>query len=216
MRIKLTLCIRENWWSDLGSGWFDYGVTPICLSTIKKSAVSDLHPDLLRSPILTVFISWSVRAAPVTGINGKESRIGLGAYPAVSLSEARQQRESIRRMLAQNINPAQQRAAERGLRSPEKVFKTVALAWHQSNKKWSQNTAYRLLASMNNHIFPVIGHLSVTELKPRHFIDLLKGIEAKGLLEVASRTRQHLCNFVRVCFIAQIALRRRQYSHACP
>lgn len=130
-------------------------------------------------------------------INGKESRIGLGAYPAVSLSEARQQREEIRRMLAQNINPVQQRAAERGLLTPENVFKTVALDWHKNNRKWSQSTADRLLASMNNHIFPVIGHLSVTELKPRHFIDLLKGIEAKGLLEVASRTRQHLCNIMR-------------------
>jgi hypothetical protein len=45
---------------------------------------------------------------------------------------------------------------------------------------------------MNNHIFPVIGHLPVAELKPRHFIDLLKGIEQKGLLEVAARTRQHM------------------------
>ncbi len=130
-------------------------------------------------------------------INGKESRIALGAYPAVSLSDARQQREGIRKMLALNINPAQQRAAERGSRMPEKMFKTVALAWHSSNKKWSQNTADRLLASLNNHIFPVIGHLSVSELKPRHFIDLLKGIEVKGLLEVASRTRQHLSNIMR-------------------
>lgn len=130
-------------------------------------------------------------------INSKESRIALGAYPAVSLSDARQQREGIRRMLALNINPVQQRAAERGSRMPEKMFKTVALAWHGSNKKWSKNTADRLLASINNHIFPVIGHLSVSELKPRHFIDLLKGIEEKGLLEVASRTRQHLCNIMR-------------------
>ncbi|HBX3076188.1 TPA: DUF4102 domain-containing protein [Klebsiella pneumoniae] len=130
-------------------------------------------------------------------INGKESRIALGAYPAVSLSDARQQREGIRKMLALNINQAQQRAAERGSRMPEKMFKTVALAWHSSNKKWSQNTADRLLASLNNHIFPVIGHLSVSELKPRHFIDLLKGIEVKGLLEVASRTRQHLSNIMR-------------------
>ncbi len=38
-------------------------------------------------------------------INGKESRIALGAYPAVSLSDARQQREGIRKMLALNINP---------------------------------------------------------------------------------------------------------------
>lgn len=50
---------------------------------------------------------------------------------------------------------------------------------------------------MNNHIFPIIGHLPVTELKPRHFIVLLKGIEQKGLLEVAARTRQHMCNIMR-------------------
>ena len=102
-------------------------------------------------------------------INGKESRIALGAYPAVSLSDARQQREGIRKMLALNINPAKQRAAERIAGTPEKVFKTVALSWHKSNLKWSQNTADRLLASMNNHIFPIIGHLSVSELKPRNF-----------------------------------------------
>ena len=130
-------------------------------------------------------------------ISGKESRIALGTYPAISLSDARQQREGIRKMLALNINPVQQRAAVRGSRTPEKVFKNVALAWHKSNRKWSQNTADRLLASLNNHIFPVIGNLPVSELKPRHFIDLLKGIEEKGLLEVASRTRQHLSTIMR-------------------
>ncbi|MCO0111374.1 tyrosine-type recombinase/integrase [Escherichia coli] len=130
-------------------------------------------------------------------ISGKESRIALGTYPAISLSDARQQREGIRKMLALNINPVQQRAAVRGSRTPEKVLKNVALAWHKSNRKWSQNTADRLLASLNNHIFPVIGNLPVSELKPRHFIDLLKGIEEKGLLEVASRTRQHLSNIMR-------------------
>ena len=77
------------------------------------------------------------------------------------------------------------------------VLLTVALDWHKRNRTWSENHATRLLASMNNHIFPVIGHLPVTELKPRHFIDLLKGIEKKGLLAVASRTRQHLCNTMR-------------------
>ncbi|WP_316436442.1 tyrosine-type recombinase/integrase [Klebsiella pasteurii] len=130
-------------------------------------------------------------------INGKESRLGLGAYPNVSLAYARQQRDGIRKLLAQNINPAQQRIAEKAARSPEKTFKHVALNWHKSNRTWSQNHSARLLASMNNHIFPVIGHFPVAELKPRHFIDLLKGIEQKGLLEVAARTRQHMCNIMR-------------------
>lgn len=130
-------------------------------------------------------------------INGKESRLGLGAYPDVSLAYARQQRDGIRKLLTQNINPAQQRIAEKAARSPEKSFKHVAMSWHKSNRTWSENHAIRLLANMNNHIFPKIGHLPVTELKARHFIDLLKGIETKGLLEVASRTRQHLCNIMR-------------------
>ena len=130
-------------------------------------------------------------------INGKESRLGLGAYPDVSLADARQQHDGIHKLLAQNINPAQQRSAERATSSPQKTFKYVALEWHRSNRTWSENHATRLLASMNNHIFPMIGHLPVTELKPRHFIDLLKGIEKKGLLEVAARTRQHICNIMR-------------------
>lgn len=130
-------------------------------------------------------------------INGEESRLGLGAYPDVSLAYARQQRVGIRKLLTQNINPSQQRIAEKAARSPEKTFKHVALSRHKSNRTWSENHASRLLASMNNHIFPVIGHLPVAELKPRHFIDLLKGIEQKGLLEVAARTRQHMCNIMR-------------------
>ncbi len=40
--------------------------------------------------------------------NRKESRIALGAYPLVSLSDARQQRDGIRKLLAHNINPALQ------------------------------------------------------------------------------------------------------------
>ncbi|MEI7063646.1 integrase arm-type DNA-binding domain-containing protein [Dickeya zeae] len=130
-------------------------------------------------------------------INRKESRLGLGTYPDVSLADARQQRDSIRKLLAQNINPAHQRAAKEAPRSPEKSFRDVALDWHKSNRTWSESHATRLLASMNNHLFPVIGHLPVTELKPRHCIDLLRGIEKKGLLEVAARTRQHLCNIMR-------------------
>ncbi|HEY3590686.1 MAG TPA: integrase arm-type DNA-binding domain-containing protein [Buttiauxella sp.] len=128
---------------------------------------------------------------------GKESRVSLGAYPLISLSEARQKRDEIRKLLAQNINPAQQRMAEKAACSPDKCFKAVALAWHKTNKKWSADYAARILASMENHIFPSIGHLPVTMLKTQHFTALLRVIEDKGFLEVASRTRQQLCNIMR-------------------
>ncbi len=129
--------------------------------------------------------------------NGKESRVSLGAYPLVSLAEARQQRDGIRKLLAQNINPAQQRMAEKSACSPEKCFKAVALAWHKTNKKWSADYAARILASMENHIFPAVGHLPVAALKTQDFTALLRVIENKGFLEVASRTRQQLSNIMR-------------------
>lgn len=112
---------------------------------------------------------------------GKESRVSLGAYPLVSLADARQQRDGIRKLLTQNINPARQRMAEKASCSPEKYFNAVTLAWHKTNKKWSADYATRILASMENHIFPAIGHLPVTVLKTKDFTALLRVIEDKGL-----------------------------------
>lgn len=72
---------------------------------------------------------------PLVSQNRKESRIALGPYPQASLSDARQRREGIRKLLARKINPAQQRTDARITSSPDKCFKAVALAWHKSNKK---------------------------------------------------------------------------------
>jgi len=95
---------------------------------------------------------------------GKEFRVSLGAYPLVSLDDARQQR-----------------MVEKAACSPEKRFKALALALalarHKINKKCSADYANRILASMENHIFPAIGHLPVTMLKAQDFTALLRVIE---------------------------------------
>lgn len=56
---------------------------------------------------------------------GKETRIALGAYPLISLSDARQKRGELRKLLVQNINSAQQRVAEKAARSPVKRSKNA-------------------------------------------------------------------------------------------
>lgn len=102
-------------------------------------------------------------------------------------------------LLAQNINPAQQRMNEKAAASPEKGFEIVALNWHKTNKKWSADYADRILASIKNHVFPVIGHMPVTMLKTQHFTALLKVIENNGFLEVASRARQQILQYHALC-----------------
>lgn len=91
----------------------------------------------------------------------------------------------------------------------------MALAWHKSNKKWSADYAARLLASMNNHIFPAIGHLPVTLLKTQHFTVLLRNIEEKGFLEVASRSRQQLCNIMRYAVQQELMKEKTESGFEC-
>ncbi len=68
-------------------------------------------------------------------INRKESRLGLGAYPDVSLADARQQRDGIRKLLAHNINPAQQRSAENPLPRQTKL----SSMWHWTGIKATEH-----------------------------------------------------------------------------
>jgi len=74
-----------------GSFQFDYEVTAKC--PLNDTKIRTLKPS--RKPCKAS--DWSVSACPARRftsfrINGKASRPGLGAYPVVSLADARQQR----------------------------------------------------------------------------------------------------------------------------
>jgi hypothetical protein len=75
----------------------------------------------------------------------------------VSLADARQQRDGIRKLLAQNINPAQQRSAERATSRQKKP----SSMWHWTGIKQQNMVREPCLPSACQHeqsFFPVIGH----------------------------------------------------------
>ena len=64
--------------------------------------------------------------------DGKEYRLALGSYPAVSLKAARAQRDAMRALKAEGTDPVQVRKVSK-LRSAvasEGTFRAVALQWH--------------------------------------------------------------------------------------
>ncbi|EBV1908222.1 DUF4102 domain-containing protein [Salmonella enterica subsp. enterica serovar Kande] len=63
---------------------------------------------------------------------GKETRIAFGAYPAVTLAAAREKREEVRRMLAENVHPALQRVAEKVAADPSRTLQHIASELHQN------------------------------------------------------------------------------------
>ncbi|HOO82608.1 MAG TPA: Arm DNA-binding domain-containing protein [Alphaproteobacteria bacterium] len=67
--------------------------------------------------------------------NGKEKRIAFGAYPEVSLAEAREKRDKARKLLAEGHDPSLERKKRKAeiLENAENTFEKVAREWHEFN-----------------------------------------------------------------------------------
>lgn len=124
----------------------------------------------------------------------KEKRISLGAYPLVTLAEARESREDAKKMLLKDIDPSTARKDKKrqASRNAENTFKAVALEWHDQNKdRWSKNYAYKVLKGLELNVFPFIGHRPISEITPPELLnECLKKPEQRGSLDIAARTRQ--------------------------
>ena len=83
------------------------------LSPVKHSDGGGLH--LLVAP--TGGKLWRLAYR----IGGKQKTLAFGAYPAVTLSDARQKRESAKRLLASGIDPAQQAKSDKAAKLASSV-----------------------------------------------------------------------------------------------
>ncbi|MEX5744488.1 tyrosine-type recombinase/integrase [Massilia sp. X63] len=124
--------------------------------------------------------------------DGKETTIGFGPYPEVSLVEARNKRTAARRVLLEGGDPLQQREQMRreSVRATEYTFRKVATEWHQLKEKaWSPAYAHNVLHRLELDIFPDLGRLPIDEVTHRDLIDVFRKIEARGAHEIAKRNK---------------------------
>lgn len=134
-------------------------------------------------------------------IDGKEKLLAIGAYPAVSLVEARQAADSARVMLAQGVDPSaakQQAKAERQA-AVLNTFAAVARRWHTDNlNRWKPNHAGRIMRYFESDVFPLIGERPIAELRVRDIKAVMDGIAVRGAVETAEKVRQwvsSICNY---------------------
>lgn len=129
-------------------------------------------------------------------LDGKEKLLAMGAYPQVSLSDARKRREDARALLAQGKDPSREKQKEK-LRSrieAADTFRVIADEYCAKRRRdgvkgWAPATATRseyLLSLLNN----TIGGLPIAEIEPADVLAAIRKIESKGNLESARRTLQ--------------------------
>lgn len=126
-------------------------------------------------------------------IDGKRKTLSLGAYPDVSLAEARRGRDRARELVAAGTDPVQARKAEKSGRQAAAAnsFEVVALEWHKmKSAKWTESTTVKNLAALKNDLLPWLGGRPVAEITAPELLTTLRRIEARGAVDSAHRAKQ--------------------------
>ncbi|EIW8489878.1 tyrosine-type recombinase/integrase [Klebsiella pneumoniae] len=128
---------------------------------------------------------------------GKQKMLALGVYPEVSLADARARRDEARKLLANSIDPGDKKKNDKVEQEEARTFEQLAIEWHATNKKWSEEHSRRVLKSLEDNLFPAIGKRNIAELKTRDLLAPIKAVEMSGRLEVASRLQQRTTAIMR-------------------
>lgn len=125
----------------------------------------------------------------------QRTMMGIGAFPALSLANARGLRAEYLALLANGIDPQVQAevAEEQQQIALDSIFSTVAANWFQlKSKSVTPDYAKDIWRSLEKDIFPSIGNISVQSIKARTLVASLDPIKARGALETVRRLVQRI------------------------
>ncbi|HGS4620259.1 TPA: integrase domain-containing protein [Vibrio cholerae] len=141
--------------------------------------------------------------------NGKRANLNLGRFPDVSLVQARKASLNAKELIAQGIDPQDERNRQQQAHKEihEHTFVNVAKDWFAIKQHdVTPDYALDIWRSLELHIFPHISDKPVKAITAPEIIELLKPIEAKGSLETVKRLTQRLnevMNFATNCGLIQ-------------
>jgi integrase len=121
---------------------------------------------------------------------GKEKLLSFGVYPAVSLKDARERRDEARKLLANGIDPGEQRKAVKSARGERDAnsFEVVAREWFAKFKpKWVESHSAKIITRLERDVFPWIGGKPVADVTAKVLLACLQRIEKRGAIETAHR-----------------------------
>ena len=142
---------------------------------------------LLVSPAGSKLWRWKYR------VLGKEKVMALGAYPDVSLAQAREGMAEARKSHAAGTDPMVKRKADKAASRAAAInsFEAVARVWWAHWKPArSEQHAGQVMRRFEANVFPHIGARPVSEIQAPELVTMLKAIEARGVNDLAKRALQ--------------------------
>lgn len=175
-------------------------LTAKTIEKLVKDGTSKMHNDgdglylRVKSPGSA---SWLYRYRT----NGKLRDMGLGAYPAVTLAEARDLATDARKLAKTGTDPLEARkrlraeleAEQRRAAALATTFESVAQDYIDSQRAGWKNAkhASQWSNTLATYAFPVIGNLPPNEITTEHLLKILRPIWTR-VPETASRVRNRI------------------------
>jgi integrase len=133
--------------------------------------------------------SWVLRIQ----VSGTRKDIGLGSAAVVTLREARDKADEMRRMYRNGFDPLKERRAARQVILATPTFREAAISAHGEHQGGWRNVKHRAdwLSSLERFAFPGIGDLRIDEVTAPKIRDLLLPIWLERP-ETARRVRQRI------------------------
>jgi integrase len=126
---------------------------------------------------------------------GKRKTLAVGTYSVITLKAARQALAEAKTQLASNIDPAQEKQRQRRDAVIERgsLFSALAEEWWEHQKgTWKDDHARRVWARLRDDALPALGNRLVAEIQPQDIIVVIRKIESRDALDVASRVLQDI------------------------
>lgn len=124
--------------------------------------------------------------------DGKQKQLALGAYPTVSLADARAAREDAKKLLASGIDPSVQAKLEKVARATSSANTFSVIADEYVDKMRREGRADATLEKTTWLLAfarPDLGNRPVSEISAVEVLHVLRKVEARGKLESARRLR---------------------------
>lgn len=137
----------------------------------------------------------------------KQTRMSFGSYPAVSLGQARKERDKAQALLARNINPGTERRRERRAVqfASTNTFKVIYDEWYAfkslSLKKGRQSTASQIERIFGKDVLPLLRDLPISAVTRHDLLTIVGKIEKRCALTTAEKVRGWLNELFRYALV---------------
>ncbi len=127
-------------------------------------------------------------------IDGKEKLLSCGVYPDTTLAKAREKRDAIRKLLAEGIDPGENRKAIKASKTSDAAnsFEVITREWYTRNAPtWAPSHGEKIIRRFERDIFPWLGSQPITNITAPDLLKALRRIEERGAVETAHRVHQN-------------------------